>query len=227
MANPQQIATWLKRTRKRAFASRVALSCLAFLGGLAVLFLTFWFTYAIIWFAWFGVSAVAELTIGKRLHLSHEARLICSGVFIWLLFVQHFRTKPEYWGDYARDDYVAHPGLVAWTGTTGSLVSLLAHPGASANMIADILLAGPRLIVGGFKLTKRAVQIRKLDEEPCSQLLGFLLQAGRPVPYEELRTAGWEPWFEQMRCIEGVIFFEKGLGLSGELRQELNRLLAS
>jgi hypothetical protein len=30
-----------------------------------------------------------------------------------------------------------------------------------------------------------------------------------------------------MRCIEGVIFFEKGLGLSGELRQELNRLLAS
>jgi hypothetical protein len=205
----------------------VALSCLAFLGGLVVLFLTFWFTYAIIWFAWFGVSAVSELALGKRLHLSHEARLICSGVFIFLLFVQHFRTRPEYWGDYPHENYVPHPGLVAMSGAMGSLASLLAHPGASTNMIADILLAGPRLVVGSVKLAGKAFQIRKLDEGPCSQLLSFLLQNGKPVPYAELQVAGWEPWFEQMRCIEGVIFFEKGLGLSGELRQELNRLLAS
>jgi hypothetical protein len=43
------------------------------------------------------------------------------------------------------------------------------------------------------------------------------------VPYEELREAGWEPWFEQLRRMEGVIFLEKGLSLSDELRAQLIR----
>jgi hypothetical protein len=41
------------------------------------------------------------------------------------------------------------------------------------------------------------------------------------VTYEELREAGWEAWFGQLRGIEGVVFLEKGLSLTAELRKEL------
>jgi hypothetical protein len=47
------------------------------------------------------------------------------------------------------------------------------------------------------------------------------------VPYAELREAGWEDWLGQLRHIEGVVFLEKGLNLSAELRKELADLDAN
>ena len=41
------------------------------------------------------------------------------------------------------------------------------------------------------------------------------------MPYEELREAGWEDWFNQLRSIEGVVFLKKKLNLTIELRKEL------
>jgi hypothetical protein len=39
-----------------------------------------------------------------------------------------------------------------------------------------------------------------------------------------LKSAGWEVWFPEMHCIDGVNFLQQGLTLSGELRTELNAL---
>jgi hypothetical protein len=64
-------------------------------------------------------------------------------------------------------------------------------------------------------------KLRRLDAEGCSQLLAFLLSRPMAVPYEELHEAGWEDWFVQLRRSEGVVFLEKGLNLTAELRQEL------
>ena len=99
---------------------------------------------------------------------------------------------------------------------------MLAYPGASANMVADILLVGPRWLSGAWRLWCESRRLAGLDVGCCAELLQFLASRPGVVPYEELREAGWEARFAQLACIEGVVFLEKGLGLSGELRQELS-----
>jgi hypothetical protein len=121
-------------------------SLLALIAGVVVLFLTFWFTYAIIWFGMLGVSAASELLFNTRLVLTHIWRLVLSSIFILLLFIGNARTDREYLADYPRRNY---RGIDIGTqaGVAGALVSLLAYPGASTRMISDLLFTGPRLIV--------------------------------------------------------------------------------
>ncbi|MGC3959458.1 MAG: hypothetical protein QM813_16380 [Verrucomicrobiota bacterium] len=225
--NEAALQLWLKRKKSSGATARGLTAFMALLGGLLILFFTFWFTYAIIWFGVPGISAVTELAFSKKLKLTHEWRLIVSGGFLALLFIQHLRTSPWHWGDYAEANYVAAPGLQAVTGVSGSFASILAHPGASANMIADILLSGPRLVTGAWKLWRESRQLGAVDEDGCAQLLSFLASRAGAVSYEELREAGWESWFGQLRYIEGVVFLEKGISLSAELRQELGLLAAN
>ena len=189
--------------------------------GLVVLFLTFWFTYAIIFIGALGISALWELFFNHKLFIAHETRLIGSGIFLVLLFIQYFRTDPSYWKeDLARRDNFPAPGAAILGGQAFSLLSLLAHPGSS-RVIADLLLCGPRLLDSSRGFLGKAAQIRKLDVFSCSNLLTFLLHRGRLVPYGELYGVGWEAALEQLRNVEGVNFFEKGLTLSEDLRTEL------
>jgi hypothetical protein len=219
--NSDLIKVWLKRKTSSGATSRILLAMVAFLAGLVVLFLTFWFTYAIIWFGFRGVSAFASLLFSRKLHLGHEWRLAASAGFLVLLFVQHLRTSPWHWGDYPKEDFDRAFGLNA---SLGAIPALLSCPGTSANMIADILLSGPRLVTGARTLVQESSRLRQLDVEGCGQLLAFLASRPVPVPYEELRAAGWEAWFSQLRSIEGVVFLEKGLNLTAELRKELVNL---
>jgi hypothetical protein len=217
--NLDAIQSWLKRKKTSDAAMRRITAVLALVGGLVVVFLTFWFTYAIIWFSFQGVAALGSLFANQKLRLAHEWRLVISGGFLVLLFIQHLRTSPWHWGDYPeRDDYSFLAGHVMgpW--------ALLKYPGASANMIADILLSGPRLVTGSWQLWREAARLQALDAEVCSQLLAFLLSRPEVVPYDELREAGWEEWFGQLRGLEGMVFLERGLKLSSELRQELLNL---
>lgn len=219
--NEAAIKLWLQRKKSSGATARCLTAFAALLGGMFILFLTFWFTYASIWFCVPGISAVTELAFSKKLRLAHEWRLILSGAFLLLLFVQHFRTSKWHWGDYGEVD-----GDRVWalTHSVGPLAALLSAPGASANMIADILMSGPRLMTGAWKLWRESRLLGALDEEGCAQLLCFLASLPGAAPYHELRTAGWEQWFGQLRCVEGVIFLEKGISLSSELRQELHQI---
>jgi hypothetical protein len=147
----EAVQAWLKRKRSSGATSRLLLAIGVLIAGLVVLFFTFWFTYAIVWFGFQGVSAISSLMFSKKLHLTHEWRLIISGIFILLLFIQHVRTSPWHWGNYPqRDDYsfIAGHVLGPW--------ALLRYPGASANMIADILLSGPRLVTGTWTLIRES-----------------------------------------------------------------------
>ena len=224
--NSEAIKTWLKRKTSSSAISQGLLAFFALLAGAAVLFLTFWFTYAIVWFGFQGVSAFSSLVFSKKLQLTHEWRLVFSAGFVGLLFLQHFRTSPWYWGDYPKADYVAAPGLQAHAGVMGALGFMLAYPGASANMIADILLSGPRLVSGAWNLWRESRKLTRLDVDGCSQLLAFLASRPIAVSYAELHEAGWEDWLDQLRRIEGVVFLEKGLSLTTDLRKELISLNA-
>ena len=220
--NTDVIKKWLQKKKASGAAARGLLALLAVLAGVVVLFLTFWFTYAVIYVGCMGASAFSELAFNQKLRLTHGWRLAGSGLFLVLLFIQHFLTSPWHWGDYPRRDYVSAPALQYHAGVAGGLAFMLAYPGASANMIADILLSGPRLVTGAWNLGRESMRLARLDETGCAELIAFLLSCNAAVPYDELRSAGWEAWFGQLRCINGVVFLEKGLSLSGELRNELN-----
>lgn len=221
--NPTAIEVWVRTKKTRESGLNLLFAVLSLVAGLVVLFFTFWFTYAIICFGWWGIAAVCDLVFGKRLAaIPHEWRLIISGLFLVLLFFQHFWTDPQHWGDYPQRNYVSAPVLQSQAGVVGALGFMLAYPGASANMIADILLVGPRLITGSWRLWKQSRRLSHLDETACAQLLAFLMGRPSAVPYEELGEAGWEVWFNQIRCFDGVVFLEKGITLSSELRNELN-----
>ena len=223
--NEEAIKLWLQRKKSSGTTARCLTAFAALLGGAVILFLTFWFTYAIIWFCVPGISAVTELAFSKKLRLAHEWRLLLSGLFLLLLFIQHLRTCPWHWGNYPQDEnYDRAWALGRAFGPAGALLSA---PGASANMIADILMSGPRLTTGAWKLWRESRRLHFLDEAGCAQLLGFLASRPSAVPYEDLHQAGWEEWFGHLRCVEGVIFLEKGITLSSELRQELQQLAAN
>lgn len=226
--NTSAIEPWLRKKKTSGFFQYESLGFVGFLAGMVIVFLTFWLTYGIIWFGWYGVSAVSELIFNKRLSdIPHGLRLTGSGIFIVLLFIQHIRTNPSHWGDYPRRDYTSSDELAkqaAVTFAVSSIGVLLLYPGASANMITDILLTGPRLLTGGCGLMKQGYRMKTLDENGCASLLSFLLSQPHAVHYDELKAAGWGPWFEQLHCIDGVEFLEKGLLLSEELREELNHL---
>jgi hypothetical protein len=211
------IQNYLVKWKTRNIIANWILAVAALVGGLFLLFLTFWFAYAIILILGQGASALWELFFNKKLVISHEVRLIASGLFLVLLFVQYFRTDPAYWSDLPRIRPVRHgSGDLDWT-----WLSLLYNPGASARVIADLLLCGPRVLVSTRGFVAKAAQLRKLDVGPCSNLLAFLLSSGQLVPYGELYGVGWEPSLEQLRNLEGVNFLEKGLTLSDDLKMEL------
>ena len=219
--NPEILNSWLKKKKTWGVTSNCLFGVLAFIAGLVVLFLTFWFTYAAIYFIGDGFSSLCKTALNKQIHVSHTTRLICSGLFILLLFIQHFRTSPFHWGEYPKREYCS-----AFVSHRLGPMALLLYPGASANMIADILLSGPRLVTGAWTLVSQALRLRRMDEAGCAQLLVFLASKPGAVPYEDLRSAGWEDWFPHLRCIEGVLFLERGLSLSSDLRKELSTAIA-
>ena len=69
--------------------------------------------------------------------------------------------------------------------------------------------------------------MKNLDEGNCASLLSVLLSRTHVVTYDELKETGWESYLDQLHCIDGLEFLQKGLFLSEELRSELNNLPAN
>jgi len=88
------------------------------------------------------------------------------------------------------------------------MLMMLTYPGASANMVADLLLSGPRLMTGAVSLLRTAFRLSRLPVAGCADLLALLFTKAEAVPYAELTAAGWEEWFEPLRCIDGVLFLQ-------------------
>jgi len=218
---PVAIEAWLRKKRTSEAWTSVDVSLLALAGGLIVLALTFWFTYAIIFIGWTGVSALFDLLFSRLVRLTHEQRLFVSGIFLLLLFVGNARTSREYLGDYPRRNYnpLAH---------RAGPFALLAYPGTSAKMITDRLYTGPRLVTAARSFVRRVFRLLALDAAGCAHVLAYLLEKRAAVSNEELAEtfAGWNlgKLISQLANIEGVVFLELGVSLTDELRTELRPL---
>jgi len=219
--NKDAVQHWLKRKKATDAVRNSLLALAALVAGLVVLFATFWLAYAAIWVGWQGIAAITELLFSRRFSFPHGGRLVGSGVFTVLLFLQYFRTDPWHWGEYPKRKYPGPVGLVLGLG------ALLVYPGAASNMTADILLNGPRLIAGAAALGRQAGAWLRMDAVNCAVLLAFLARSSHAVTYDVLRAGGWADWMDQLRHLDRVVFLEQGLTLSSDLKQELLTLGAS
>ena len=93
--NPDAIKSWLKRKKTSDAIARRFTAALALVGGLLVLFLTFWFTYAIIWFSFQGVAALGALFANQKLRLPHEwrGRVVPAADFPELLVREKWNSR--------------------------------------------------------------------------------------------------------------------------------------
>jgi len=98
------VENWVRRKKATEVAGSLGVGLVALLAGCLVLFVIFWFTYAILWIGAHGISAFSELVFSHRLRISHEARLVGSGLFVVLLFIGSACTSREDLGDYPRDE---------------------------------------------------------------------------------------------------------------------------
>jgi hypothetical protein len=199
---------------------------LGLLAGLFVLFLTFWLAYVAVFLGEYSVSALRQLFFNHTFHLRHTWRMAICGLFLAALFVEWIRRSPWELGNYGKVN--ASPGsqaLVIQGGVLGACGMLLANPQASAAMITEIIYTGPRLVLGAGSLVREAYRSRSFNLQPCAGVLQLLASRGAAVTYEEFATT-WPDvdllkLKNELARIPGVIFLEKGLTLTDDLRQEL------
>jgi hypothetical protein len=222
------IEKWLKKKLRIEVAQNLLLALVSGMGGLAVLTITFLFTYAIVWFCVnFGASGLSQLVSNKPLHITHQQILIVCSIFLVLLFIGNARTSREDLSNYTLD-HPAAPALFLSTGVTGSLLGLLANPDASGKMVADILYTGPRLIAGSVKAFQRSTHLMAIDTLGCACALDLLQKNSHHVPCTELaeQLAGHDVVriFTQLRGMDGVLFLDTtppAITLTDGLREDL------
>src|SRR5437867_2536353 len=146
---------WLKRRVAREAAANVFLASLALAASVVVLGITFFFSYAVVWFGFnLGVASFSRLLFNSSVHISHPMILLVCWVFVVLLFIGNARTSREYLDTLPKRNYVPSASMPG--GVFGALGTLLAYPGASARMITDLLFTGPRLVVVAWGALKKA-----------------------------------------------------------------------
>src|SRR5439155_4639132 len=127
---------WLKRRVAREAAANVFLASLALAASVVVLGITFFFSYAVVWFGFnLGVASFSRLLFNSSVHISHPMILLVCWVFVVLLFIGNARTSREYLDTLPKRNYVPSASMPG--GVFGALGTLLAYPGASARMITD------------------------------------------------------------------------------------------
>jgi hypothetical protein len=181
MASDRMIA-WLKTWRRKQCLTVVFLSLLAILAGLVVLFMTFWFAYAMVFIGTQGFSALSELFSGPKLSLTHGWRMALSSFFIGVLLIGNARRAAEP----PEEGFQRRYSPLSLTGMLESEVLLFRNPVTSARWISYLLSFGPQLIFGGVRLFLRGLRFLRFEVEVLGPLLEFMLFKPSSIEREEL-----------------------------------------
>lgn len=220
---------WIERKFRRQGWVSCLLSPMALALGLVVMFLTFWLFYALVFIMALGVSSAVTLFTGRDAMLTHNWRLVASGLWLPWVIVGYWRNPLEDLAPMPRANYVNAGYLVYRGGAAASFAVMLAYPQATGLLLRDLFSTGPKLVHGGIWLWRQGRGMLGIDTVLCATILEYLEREPDAVPYEELESFVSHPDFErachQLHAIDGVVFLEKGLGLTSDLREELRPLI--
>jgi hypothetical protein len=199
--------------------------------GIAILTAIFFFTYAVVWFGYnYGISAISELIVGRGQRISRTGILIVCWCFLALLFIENAFVSRDYWTDYTVSR--TRWSFLWLAGVVGSLVSLLGNASASARMITDILLTGPRLMVACGRALQRALLLKRADLQTLLSALKFLARKTSPVSVVDLSTSlqgkRSSEILSELVALDAVIHTRRDpptIVLDPDLREQLQNML--
>jgi len=217
---------WLKKRLALQIAECLVTSLFAFVGGIVVLAVTFFFTYVVVAAGMLGLSAFSQLFFGKALSLPPAYIFIICSLFLVLLFIENFRTSRDY-----LETYVLQNRVVPIGGLWGALISLLANPDATGKIVSDLLFAGLRVIIWCFSALRRALRLMRTNLKATSETLAILAQRLHRIPMDELQKllSGRDPMeallvLQEIDCVLFLVREPAGVILTQEAREELSHL---
>src|SRR5678809_676305 len=98
--------------------------------------------------------------------------LVICWCFIGLLFFENAFVEREYWAQYSVNRSQWSDLWMA--GFIGSLSSLLVNADASAKIISDLLLIGPRLVEGSFRSIRSVLRLSRTNIQSCVSAIEIL-----------------------------------------------------
>jgi hypothetical protein len=229
--DPHPVESWLRQRLREESNARILLGFGAVVGGGLLLLATFWISYGAIYLTSEVVLAIPELLFGFRWKPSANFLIWTTRAFTGLLVWSAWRTgRPmtdlSEWDEdpSALGQTIARLGV----GSAGRATPLLLHPGMSARLLTDLLLFAPGWVIRGREHLREWYRLRTADPGPAAEILVALRLSPGKTDYVDLEAqfpkSVISDAFRLLRSIEGVVFLERSLVLSGALRAELENL---
>jgi hypothetical protein len=194
--------------------------------GAVVVFLTFWFTYLVIFLADEGFNELIQIFSGHAWHLSHNVRLILSAIFIVLLFIGWARTTPWEAANFRPVRENAMVDAIADSQGIGPFAKILSNPQTSANIVAQAFYFGPHLILGSWNLVRQARCLSSINQTACVSALELLLSKPGRVTQSEFAVArphlNWLEIRTGLSGVSGVLMTNDALQVTDDFRDELS-----
>jgi len=156
----------LKSGGPRQCAFALGLAVIALIAGTALLFVTFWLAYAVIFLGTDAVSAGSSLLGGPRLGVSHGWRMLLSLIFVVLLFIQTATSNAEPPPAPEPEQLPSIYTDLWWrTARLRAELNLMAHPIESAHRISYWLGMGPRCVWYSGRAFRRFLRLLRPPPE--------------------------------------------------------------
>ncbi len=218
-----QLTEWLRRKRRLEGPAYLlgAIGMLFF--GLLVFAATALFTFVAFCIGWAGMAAGWQVVTDQSAWSFPKTGIAwLTAAFLALLFVQTARSKWWERGDIPEGVWSIYSSRDNPPSATATAVGI-------GRVATDILSTGPRLLYSAWLTFGKSRRRWQLNAGPSARVLAVLLNADKSVPRpllaEQLPPAlHWPNVERELHEIEGVLFLERGLTLSQELRSELNQI---
>ena len=209
-------------------AWKIAAVVACLVGGLLVLYVSFWASYAVIWIISTGLFP-----------LKHHAILLIASGFMTLVVIVGARQNWEDLDPLRREVQLAKEMDITLTPysrygisyTTDAVKAGVFEIRSLASFINWILCGGVKLVLGSVGRLRQFRRLKSINTDACARVLALLQRKPGRHSFEEIvkELPGLNPvrTFDDLRYVDGVVFLSNeppGLTLLPELREELGRL---
>ncbi|QDT33808.1 hypothetical protein [Thalassoglobus polymorphus] len=230
MTIQEAIENWVESYKEKRFKLHVAGAIVSFLGSLFVLLATYWVVRFCLWFAVSGI-------LGEGMGLLSATLFVIALLFAVYLLVNHEEVENVDLGS----DEQTQKVHTAVKESGSRLMSFFGNPETVrgiVKMLSVSILAAPAIIMSGFRQTRLARDIQKIEPDFVTPFLIQLAKSGKRIPMDQLASNLGERSIAdliiQMSLIDGVIVRTKGSNgmylredLKGELLKAKNQRKAS
>ena len=201
------------------------------LGGLLILYVSFWVAYGVIWFISHSLFV-----------LSNRIILLAAGGFMTVVVFVGAKQNWQNLDPLEQQVRLAEQmdiRLSPWNPyraayNTDAVKAVGFEVRSVASTINCILCGGVLLCLGSLRKLHRFRRLRRIGVSGCARVIALLQSAGRRQSFAEIveKLPGLNPVnvFDDLRYIDGVLFLERepsGLTLTPELKDELSSLSVS